>query len=209
MPLTKGLLLIIVSLFIWWHLSSIDKKEKKKLLSFTGDVLSYFLALVFLFQFLLFFPDVVASPYQLLLPRASATGWALISLTGYIGFKYRNHPFCSFHLYKEWVRLLMAGAAVNHLYYAWVYGNLSSILSAALCMAGLFVMEKIRFSFSFLLVLTFGISILQLWMLKKTVLIFELVFPVKALWFSIGIWFIIISATFMKRRRSSSIPKSP
>ena len=206
MPMLKGILLFFLSLFVWWNLTFLTKKDKRLVASFSGDAAFAFLSFAFSFQLFFHWKDILTSPSYFFLLSARPTGIALICTAGYLGYKKISRLFDQPLFYQGWLQLLVTGTTVNHLYYAFMYGQLRSILSAGLGLAALFfLIIKLR-SLPFLLVLTFLYPLGQYLLLKRTFLFFEFVFPSSSLLFAAGTWLCLLLFYFLKRRNASSLP---
>src|SRR5699024_3287463 len=138
MPMLKGILLFFLSLFVWWNLTFLTKKDKRLVASFSGDAAFAFLSFAFSFQLFFHWKDILTSPSYFFLLSARPTGIALICTAGYLGYKKISRLFDQPLFYQGWFQLLVTGTTVNHLYYAFMYGQLRSILSAGLGLAALF-----------------------------------------------------------------------
>lgn len=205
MPMTKAILFFFGTLFLWWHVTSLEIPEKKKVASFTGDAVFSFLSFSFLFQLIFHLSSILKSPYELMMLSAQALEWGLIFAVLRTGWTYKQKAFDAPVLYKGWIQFLVMAGIVNHLYYAFLYGQARSLISAVwMLFAFLLLFSKALPSWLmiiFPLFITFGQWLL---FMNRPVLFFEYIFPSLSFVFAASLWTVILMYQSFHTRRSLS-----
>jgi len=208
MPMVKGIFFFFISLFIWWQLSSVDRENKKKIASFAGDAALSFFSFAFVFQLIFYFSLIRKSPYGLLMLSSRSIGIGVIGAAVHQGWHHRKTALTSPSLYQGWLQFLVTAGAVNHLYYAFLYRQPLSILSAGLGLAGLVALMMKKRNPVFLTWFIVLFSAAQ-WILlqNRPLLFFEQILPSSALLAAALVWSVLFVFTFhQQRREKSSLP---
>lgn len=207
MPFLKGLILVGISFFIWWFLTPLQKEAKKRVFFFTSDVLASALLSAFAFQLLFHFSTILRSPYEWILLSGRSLKWGILVTVAFTGFKKREFVRFENELYRGLLQFLLISGMVNFMYYAVIYGQLVSLLSAGLMGIGLllltFVQKKI---YALSLLVSFSLPLLQWGLLQdRAFLFFEFILPSRTFFLAALIWMsILISDRYLERRSASS-----
>ena len=206
MPLMKGFFLICISFFIWWHLSPLKKESKKKVFSFSSDLIVSFLFITFLFQFIFHFSSILRSPYEWMLLSGQSLTWGLLATVLWTGWKKRKLVFSNRPLYNSFLQFLLTAGMVNFIYYAFIYNQFVSFLSAVWMHIGLLSLIFLNKRSYIPLLISIVVPFVQ-WLIFKnnSFLFFEFALPSKTLILSASLWIgIVLITTYNERRELQS-----
>nr|WP_319216807.1 hypothetical protein [uncultured Trichococcus sp.] len=141
-PVVIPVLLLLAGAGSWWLLTTIEKKQKAKLLSKLSDELFRLLTVAFGSNALLHFSEVLHAPYQALLLTKEAVFVAVIIIGTYNLWKQLPKLLEDRALLVALLQLLLLLLSINHLFYYSLYENPTSIGLAGL---GLLLLLAVTF----------------------------------------------------------------
>lgn len=140
-------ILFVMSSVIWYFITDLENKFKKRVFDFISDGLYYFLLTSFILNIIFNFSEVLKEPYRAILISSQSFWLALLIVSFYL--VYREKKKASFTEYKQvyinqTVNFFLLIGLANHLFYYYKYPSLQSVLFILIYFAFFLLKDRIR-----------------------------------------------------------------